>query len=52
MAKCKLCGVNKAVVPDRESNSSRLAICKVCHGKRLRGDLKTILSRTRRGRHI
>jgi len=42
MAICKLCGKNKAVVRDRESISMEAVVCKECHARLLRGDMKTL----------
>jgi len=42
--KCKLCGKQPAVVPDRESMSPAKAVCRSCHGNRLLGDLRNIMA--------
>jgi hypothetical protein len=42
---CILCGKEPAVVPDRDSNDHRTKkVCRQCHGKRLLGDLRAIMS--------
>jgi hypothetical protein len=42
---CKLCRKNPAAVPDRESGSSRIAVCRQCHGQRLLGDMRQIMKK-------
>ena len=39
---CKICGINEATIPDRESGSKQKKICGKCHAERLRNDLKYI----------
>lgn len=47
MAKlCIICHKNPAVVPDRERLGRPIkAVCSICHGARLLGDLNKILRR-------
>jgi hypothetical protein len=42
---CKLCGKNKATVPDRNTGRLVNRVCSECHAARLRGDLVQILER-------
>jgi hypothetical protein len=42
MKKCKLCGIGEAVVPDRNSRSSKISVCRKCHAERLLGDIRNI----------
>ena len=49
MSKCIICHERDAIIPDRESGSSRKRVCGECHAERLRGDLEYILYLHKRG---
>jgi hypothetical protein len=40
---CKICGVNPACLPDRETLSNRTCVCSRCHSLRIIGDLTKIV---------
>jgi hypothetical protein len=42
---CRLCKVNRAVIPDRNSMSYKKVMCLDCHKARLRQDLEHLLIR-------
>lgn len=48
MANCIICHTREATIPDRDSGSSKKKLCHVCHGMRLKDDLRRILTIERR----
>jgi len=44
MRLCIICHTHDATIPDRNSGSSRKALCAACHAERLKEDLRHILA--------
>jgi len=48
--KCKICKTREATIQDRnEPTNRRKTVCSICHGKRLLGDLVSVLMTGKKG---